>query len=68
MTILIITNNIVGGFGNIAKVRRKIDGKILVCKEINYRNLKSKEKKQVISEVQILREMKSPYIVKYYDR
>jgi NIMA (never in mitosis gene a)-related kinase 2 len=57
-----------GGFGQIAKIKRKKDGKILVWKEIDYKNIKEKEKQQIISEVNILRELKSQFIVKYYDR
>jgi serine/threonine protein kinase len=40
----------------------------LVWKEIDYTNIKEKEKQQIVSEVNILRDLNSPFIVKYYDR
>ena len=57
-----------GNFGTITKIIRKSDKKILVWKEMNYRDLSEKEKKQIVTEVNILRELKNPNIVKYYDR
>ncbi|KAI9345000.1 kinase-like domain-containing protein [Obelidium mucronatum] len=55
-------------FGLIRKVRRKSDGKILVRKEIEYAKMSDKEKKQLVSEVNILRELRHPNIVRYYER
>jgi NIMA (never in mitosis gene a)-related kinase 2 len=57
-----------GTFGNVHKIRRKADGKILVWKEIHFGQLNEKEKSYLVSEVNILRELRSPFIVKYYDR
>ena len=57
-----------GNFGTITKIKRKSDKKILVWKEMNYRDLSEKEKKQIVTEVNILRELKNPNIVKYYER
>ena len=57
-----------GNFGYISKIKRKNDGKILVWKEIDYSNINEKEKQQIVSEVNILRDLKHPNIVKYYDR
>ena len=57
-----------GSFGAVTKIRRKSDGKILVWKEINYGKMREKEKQQLVSEVNILRELRHPHIVKYYDR
>ena len=57
-----------GNFGKITKILRKSDKKILVWKELNYSELSDKEKQQIVSEVNILRELKHPNIVKYYDR
>ncbi|CAG8641766.1 10256_t:CDS:2, partial [Acaulospora morrowiae] len=57
-----------GSFGLIRKVRRKSDGKILARKEIDYRCMCDKEKQQLVSEVNIVRELKHPNIVRYYDR
>lgn len=50
------------------KIRRKSDGKILVWKILNYGNMGEKEKQQLVQEVNILREMKHPNIVRYVDR
>ena len=57
-----------GSFGKVCKIKRKSDGKILVWKEMNYGQMSSKEKELVVSEVNILRDLKNPFIVKYYDR
>ncbi|KAI9137076.1 kinase-like domain-containing protein [Paraphysoderma sedebokerense] len=57
-----------GSFGMIRKVRRVSDGKILARKEIDYRRMSEKEKRQLVSEVNILRELKHPNIVRYYER
>jgi len=64
-----IINNIgKGSFGVVSKVRRKSDGKTLVWKELNYGRMSEKEKQQLVSEVNILRELRHPHIVRYYDR
>ncbi len=57
-----------GSFGSVYKIRRKSDGKQLVWKELNYGRMAEKEKQQLVSEVNILRELKHPHIVRYYDR
>ena len=57
-----------GSFGIVRKIRRKSDGKILVWKELNYGKMSEKEKQLVVSEVNILRELRNPFIVRYYDR
>ncbi|OMJ69067.1 hypothetical protein SteCoe_33320 [Stentor coeruleus] len=57
-----------GSFGAVSKIRRKSDNKILVWKEINYKSMKEKERQQLVCEVNILRELRHPNIVKYYDR
>lgn len=57
-----------GSFGAVTKIRRKADNKLLVWKEICYGRMKEKEKQQLVSEVNILREFRHPHIVKYYDR
>lgn len=41
---------------------------ILVWKELNYGCMRDKEKQLVVSEVNILRELRHPFIVRYYDR
>jgi len=57
-----------GSFGHVSKIRRKSDGKILVWKEMDYGKMTEKEKLQLVSEVNILRDLKHPNIVRYYDR
>lgn len=57
-----------GSFGVVSKVRRKSDGRLLVWKELNYGRMSEKEKQQLVAEVNILRELRHPNIVRYYDR
>eukprot|EP00347_Sterkiella_histriomuscorum_P012471 403368448 len=57
-----------GSFGTVSKIRRKADGKILCWKEMNYGKMSEKEKQLLVNEVNILRELDHPNIVKYYDR
>ena len=57
-----------GNFGSITKIRSKLDGKILVWKELNYGVMSEKDRNRIVSEVNILRELHHPNIVKYYDR
>ena len=51
----------------ILKVRRKTDNKLLVSKQLNYGQMPEKAKHQLVSEVNILRELKHPNIVRYYE-
>lgn len=57
-----------GSFGTIRRVVRKSDKKVLVWKEIRYGRMSEKEKSMLVSEVNILRELKHPNIVRYKDR
>ena len=57
-----------GSFGTVSRIRRKRDGRVLVWKEVSYGGMCEKEKKLIVSEVNILRELKHPHIVRYYDR
>lgn len=57
-----------GSYGTCKKIQRKKDGKILVWKELDYGAMTETEKQMLVSEVNLLRELKSPYIVRYYDR
>ena len=57
-----------GSFGIVSKVRRIADSRTLVWKELNYGKMSEKEKQMIVSEVNILRELRHPNIVKYYDR
>ncbi len=58
----------VGSFGKVSKIRRKSDNKTLVWKEMDYGKMSEKEKHLLVSEVNILRELRHPHIVRYYDR
>ena len=57
-----------GNFGSITKIKRKVDGKILVWKEFNYGTMREKDRNRIVQEVNILHELHHPNIVKYYDR
>ncbi|CAB1340470.1 unnamed protein product [Coregonus sp. 'balchen'] len=57
-----------GSYGKCQKIRRKYDGKILVWKELDYGTMAESEKHMLVSEVNLLRELKHPNIVRYYDR
>ncbi|KAM9839916.1 serine/threonine-protein kinase Nek2 [Aulostomus maculatus] len=57
-----------GSYGRCQKVRRRADGKILVWKELDYGTMAESEKQMLVSEVNLLRELKHPNIVRYYDR
>lgn len=59
---------ILGNFGSISKIRRKTDNKILVWKELDYGKMSEKEKQHIVAEVNILRDLKHPNIVRYFDR
>lgn len=57
-----------GAFGKVFKVSRKSDNKVLLCKEIFYGDMSEKEKKQIVNEVNIIRDLKHPNITRYHDR
>ncbi|XP_008395750.1 serine/threonine-protein kinase Nek2 [Poecilia reticulata] len=57
-----------GSYGRCQKIRRNSDGKILVWKELDYGTMAESEKQMLVSEVNLLRELKHPNIVRYYDR
>ncbi|CDW86995.1 serine threonine-protein kinase nek2 [Stylonychia lemnae] len=57
-----------GSFGKVCLVRHIQSGKQMVWKKINYGIMKDKEKKQLINEVNILRELKHDHIVRYHDK
>ena len=57
-----------GSFGIVRKVRRKQDKVVLCWKEINFGKMSEKEKSQLVSEVNIIRELRNPFIVRYHDR
>jgi NIMA (never in mitosis gene a)-related kinase 2 len=41
---------------------------MMARKEIDYKGMSTEQKKQLVSEVNILRELKHPNIVRYFDR
>lgn len=57
-----------GSYGKCQKIRRKADGKTLVWKVLDYGTMAESEKQMLVSEVNLLRELKHPNIVRYYDR
>eukprot|EP01038_Epipyxis_sp_PR26KG_P015218 gene15218-20502_t len=57
-----------GSYGTVSKLRRKADKKILVWKEINFGKMSEREKNQLVAEVNILRDLRNPFIVRYHDR
>ncbi|KAF2203882.1 kinase-like protein [Delitschia confertaspora ATCC 74209] len=57
-----------GSFGVIRKVRRRSDKQILCRKEISYSKMSQKEKEQLQAELSILKELRHPNIVAYYER
>jgi NIMA (never in mitosis gene a)-related kinase len=57
-----------GAFGKVYKIRRRRDAKILIWNEIDFGKMSEKEKSQLVAEVNILRNIRNPFIVRYYDR
>ncbi len=57
-----------GSYGKCLKVRRRSDNKILVWKDMDYGTMTEGEKQQLVSEVNLLRELKHKHIVRYHDR
>ena len=57
-----------GSYGSVYKIKRKVDGKILVWKELDYGRMSEREKQQVVAEVNSLRQLDHPNIVKYFDK
>ncbi|ELT87645.1 hypothetical protein CAPTEDRAFT_117915, partial [Capitella teleta] len=57
-----------GSYGTCKKIRRKKDGRILVWKKMDYGEMNEGEKEMLVSEVNLLRELKHKRIVRYYDR
>ncbi|KAL5009383.1 hypothetical protein ScPMuIL_014964 [Solemya velum] len=57
-----------GSYGTCKRIRRKKDGKILVWKEMDYGSMSEAEKQMLVSEVNLLRELRHQHIVRYYDR
>jgi serine/threonine protein kinase len=56
-----------GAFGPISLVRRVVDGRMLVCKEIHYAHMNDNERRMAITEVNVLHDVEHQNVVKYYD-
>jgi NIMA (never in mitosis gene a)-related kinase 1/4/5 len=56
-----------GSFGTVYKAHRKIDKELYVMKVVRIGELSVREKAEAINEVQILAQLKSKYVVCYYD-
>ena len=57
-----------GSFGKCCLVYRKRDGQQFVWKEVNYGQMREGEKESLVREVNLLRELNHPNIVRYVDR
>jgi len=57
-----------GSFARVSKVRYKPTGQFYVWKELDYGQMSDKEKQMLVDEVNILRGLNHPNIVRYYDR
>ncbi|KAK0201632.1 kinase-like domain-containing protein [Desarmillaria ectypa] len=57
-----------GSFGIIRKVRRKVDGLIFARKELDFERMNERDRKQIVAEVNILKDLHHDHIVRYHDR
>ncbi|GJJ13098.1 hypothetical protein Clacol_007348 [Clathrus columnatus] len=61
-----------GSFGIIRKVRRRDDGmnrrKVFARKELNFERMTERDRKQIVAEVNILKDLCHENIVRYHDR
>jgi len=57
-----------GSFGSVYLIKKKEDNKQYVWKELDYGKMSDREKQQVVSEINILKSLDHPNIVKYYDK
>ncbi|KIJ59716.1 hypothetical protein HYDPIDRAFT_162091 [Hydnomerulius pinastri MD-312] len=57
-----------GSFGIIRKARRKSDGLIFARKELNFERMSERDRKQIVAEVNILKDLDHEHIVRYHDR
>ncbi|RDB23669.1 G2-specific protein kinase nim-1 [Hypsizygus marmoreus] len=57
-----------GSFGIIRKVRRRADGMIFARKELNFERMSERDRKQIVAEVNILKDLHHDHIVRYHDR
>ncbi|OEH76870.1 nima-related protein kinase nima1 [Cyclospora cayetanensis] len=56
-----------GQYGKVSLVRHKETGALLCWKAICYAGLRSREKQQLVSEVNVMRSLDHPHIVRYYE-
>ena len=54
-----------GSYGHVRLVRRNSDNTLLVRKDIDYRGLSDRERRQLVEEVNILRDLVHPNIIRY---
>ncbi|XP_066937156.1 serine/threonine-protein kinase Nek3-like [Macrobrachium rosenbergii] len=54
-----------GSHGTVRKVCRRQDGQVLVWKELNYGSMSESEKQGLVTEVNLLRELRHPNVVKF---
>ncbi|KII86009.1 hypothetical protein PLICRDRAFT_114968 [Plicaturopsis crispa FD-325 SS-3] len=57
-----------GSFGLIRKVQRKSDGLTLARKELHFERMSERDRKQLVAEVNILKDLHHEHIVQYHDR
>lgn len=57
-----------GTFGLIRKVRRKSDGMLFARKELNFERMNERDRKHIVSEVNILRTLQHDNVVRYEER
>lgn len=57
-----------GSFGIIRKVKRRSDGTVFARKELNFERMSDRDRKQIVSEVNILKDLHHEHIVRYHDR
>lgn len=57
-----------GSFGSVSRVRRKRDDVVVCWKRVQYGGFSEAEKRAVVAEVNCLRELHSPFVVRFLDR
>ena len=57
-----------GTFGLIRKVRRKSDGALFARKELKFERMTERDRRQIVSEVNILRTLHHENVVRYEER
>jgi NIMA (never in mitosis gene a)-related kinase len=56
-----------GSFGIVRLIRRKQDSSLLVLKEISYLNTREGDRRRIVGEINILRDLHHDFIVRYYE-